>query len=178
MGVCFFRMVLQETYEIEDLIFYSLDGTDLTGTYETGSDGTYNYITNLKGDVQLSNLNLPSHFVFSMKYCPNNTGGWGNSLWLIGSDLNNGVLIGAEGTNTRLRIYDWTNGSPSSQQVLNSSFSTYEWNELEIEYDNGVWTSRVGTNSVTWSKTFNPTLIKNYSDIPKSMLCMFKIKAL
>ena len=32
-------MVLQETYEIEDLIFYSLDGTDLTGTYETGSDG-------------------------------------------------------------------------------------------------------------------------------------------
>lgn len=170
--------LVSEIFSIEDCTFYSSDGTKLQGTYTTGTDGTYSYIYNLKSNVQLPSITPSSNFVFSMKYNPNDTGSWGNGLWLVGSDANNGLLIGAEGTSSRLRIYDWINASASSKQTLNSAFSSNSWNTLEIEYNNGVWTSRVGTNQISYSKTFTASLFKFYSDAQKSRFAQIKVKPL
>lgn len=113
-----------------------------------------------------------------MAYNPDDTGSWGNGLWLVGTNANNGVLIGAEGTNSRLRIYNWNNGSASSQQTLNNSFSSNSWNTLEIEYNNGTWTSRVGSNAVSYSKSFTATLFKFYDSAQKARFAEIKLKAL
>ena len=173
-----FCIFLQKTYELEDCHFYSKDGTKLTGTYTTATESGYSYITNMQDDVSVPVSDLPSHFVFSMKHYAGGTGSWGNALWLIGSDASNGVLIGAERTNTRLRIYDWSNGSASVQQTKNSSYTANSWYDLEIEYDNGTWTVRANGNTISYSKSFATNIIKNYSETRYARLRELKIKAL
>ena len=170
--------VASGTFSIEDCAFYSSDGTKLSGSYLTGSDTSYHYIYNLQNNVQLPSITVPTNFIFSMKYNPDDTGSWGNGLWLVGSNSNNGVLIGAEGTDSRIRIYNWNNGSASSQQTLNNAFSSSSWNTLEIEFNNGVWTSRVGENSVSYTKSFTPSLFKFYASAQKARFAEIKIKAL
>ena len=171
-------MNLIQTYSIEDCVFYSEDGTGLTGTYSTSSDGTYSYITNIQDNVQVPNISISGDYVFSMKHYAGGTDSWGNSLWLIGSDSSNGLLIGAERTNTRLRIYNWNNGSASAQQTRNSSYSASTWYDLEIEYSNGVWSVKANGNTISYSKTFTTNIIKAYSEERYARLCEIKVKKL
>jgi len=171
-------MNLQETYELEDCNFYSSDGTKLQGTYTTGNDGTYSYITNIQDNVQLPSMTFPSNFVFSMKHYAGGTDSWGNALWLIGSDSQNGLLIGAERSNTRLRIYNWSNGNASVQQTMNSSYSASTWYTLEIECNNGVWTVKANGNTISYSKSFATSIIKAYSEERYARLSEIKIKPL
>jgi len=173
-----FGRILQKTYEVEDCVFYSEDGTGLTGTYTTGTDGTYSYITNIQDNVQVPNISISGDYVFSMKHYAGGTDSWGNSLWLIGSDSSNGLLIGAERTNTRLRIYNWNNGSASAQQTRNSSYSASTWYDLEIEYSNGVWSVKANGYTISYSKTFTTNIIKAYSEERYARLCEIKVKKL
>lgn len=182
-----FRIFLQETYEIEDLIFYSLDGTDFTGTYDTGSDGTYNYITNLHSDVGIT-TNLLSDFEFSYKYYLTQwESGMGasqwNTLWNIGVDTNNGVLIGCEAENSRIRIYNRNNGQNTSQTLKEGCYPNFgstnvDWFDVSIKYENNVWSVNVNGNTITYSKTFNPTFIRMYSNYSKPRIREIKVKAL
>lgn len=171
-------MFVSEIYEVEDCTFYSSDGTKLQGTYTTGTDSSYSYIINIRDNVQLPSMTFPSNFVFSMKHYAGGTDSWGNALWLIGSDSQNGLLIGAERSNTRLRIYNWSNGTASVQQTRNSSFTASTWYTLEIEYNNGVWTVKANGNTISYSKSFATTIIKNYSETKYARLSEIKIKPL
>ena len=177
----FFRMVLQETYELQDLFFYSSDGTDLTGTYTTASDGTYNYITNVSAGAGIPNLNLTEDFEFSFKYynaTPFNPWSSFNALWLVGVDTNNGVLIGCEAETTRIRIYNRSAGSNTIQQTQTSAFNINEWTNVSIKCINGVWSITVNGHTISYSKSFTTQIIQMYSSYQNTRITDLRIKAL
>lgn len=175
-------MNLQETYEIEDLYWYSSDGTKLAGTYTTGSDSSYSYITGCQSNVGLPlTLTLPSAFELSYKHYDNYSGSdisARNGLWRIGSDENNGVLIGSEASYERIRIYNRSSGSNSVQQTKTESYTRNQWNEFKIRYENGVWTVSRGENNVSYSKSFTINIWHFNETFSASRFSDFKLKQL
>ena len=154
----------------------------MDGTYTTSPNG---YITGCQSNVGLNNFTFPSNFLFSYKAYMNPTGSTGtssylnnNSLWRFGSDENNGVLIGLESENKRIRIYNRVSNSNTSQQIQTNSYNYQEWVTVEIEYNNGVWKVTVGNNSISYSKTFTPTIFHLNATFSATLLKEFKIKPL
>ena len=85
-----------------------------------------------------------------IKYSSDGTG-YGALLWMIGSDVNNGVLIGTEGNSSRMRIYSRSNGDNTAQQTSNNVYSLNTWFDVKITYNNGTISITVGGQTVSYS---------------------------
>ena len=173
-------MFVSETYSLEDCSFYSVDATGLGGTHTTGTDGTYTYITGCDSTTGLSSFTFPTDFTITYKaYTPtsSSTDTNYNGLWSIGSNANNGVLIGTEISNKRIRLYNRNNGNNTSIEQKNNAYSG-NWFDVKISYNSGVWKIECGTQSITYSKTFTPQFIHLFGNYASVRFTDFKIKAL
>ena len=169
--------MLTKTFAITDAYKYTVDGSGLDGTFTVG-DG---YITNCQSNVGLTSFGLNSDFEMSYKfYPPNPTGGYvqANSLWNMGANTNNGVLIGTEAENKRIRIYNRNNGTNTSIDLKTNCYNYDEWSTATIKYENGVWSITVNGNTLSYSKTFTPTSIHLNYNFPSVRLKEFMIKPL
>lgn len=170
-------MFSSETYAIEDCNIYTSDGTGLNGTFTTG-DG---YITGCQANVGLTPTGFPSNFQFSYEaYMNPGTTSYSNnnSLWRIGTDENNGILIGVESENKRIRIYNRVNNSNSSQQIMTDCFNYQEWVTVVIEYNSGVWKITIGSKSISYSKSFTPAILHLNAAATNTRLREVKVKPL
>lgn len=170
-----FRTYLQKTYELEDCIKVGFDGW--TGTFSTGTD-TFDYLTPTGTGVS-PNVSLPSSFKMSYKFknMNNDTTATGTGLWNIGSDSNNGVLIGHEGSDRRIRIYSRSGGSNTVRATENYVYSYQTWTDAEITYDNGSISMTVGGKTVSYNLS-STTFMQFYMAYPMLRIAEFKIKAL
>lgn len=169
--------LVSETYVVEDCYKYTSDGSTLDGTF-TVTDG---YITDCQSNVGLSSFSLTGDFEFSFDYYHTSNSPYdvnSNCLWSIGTDNNNGVLIGTESSDRRIRIYNRYNGNNTVIQTQTSSFRVQEWTNCNITYINGLWKLEIGDKEVSYSKIFNPSFIRLFSNYPSMRLKEFKIKPL
>ena len=167
--------MLQETYAIEDCVKAGFTGW--TGTYTTGTD-TYSYLTPTGTGVS-PNVTLPSSFKVNYKFkttVSTNNGG-ASGLWNIGVDTNNGILIGHEATDRRIRAYIRTNGSNSAQTPQNNAYSYQTWTDAEITYQNGTISLSVGGKTISYSISA-PNIMQFYDSYTKLEIAEFKLKAL
>lgn len=173
------RIFQSVTCSIHDYIKYSSDGTGLSGTYNTGTDGTYDYITRLQSILD-PNTALISSCEISYKFKVTSTSGTGNGslLWCIGSDVNNGVLIGTEGTDARMRIYLRSNGNNTVQQTSNNLYSLNTWFDVKITYTNGTISITVGGQTISYSLS-SVAYFKTYTSASYAVqLSQFVVKPL
>ena len=168
---------LSKTYSIIDAYKYSEDGSTLDGTF-TVTDG---YITNCQSNTGISNFDLTGDFEFAYKYYnanPTNNDYRYNSLWVFGLDNNNGVFLGCEDQDRKIRVYNRNNGSTTSIQQTTNVYNRNEWIDVSIKYVNGVWSITVGANTITYSKTFNPTFIHLFDNYTHTRIKEILIKPL
>ena len=172
--------LLQETYSIEDLYWYSSNGTGLSGIYSVGTDSSYTYVTSLASDVVFPAI--PSgDFELSMKaYRPTSRSNR-NLLLEVGVSKNDTLLCGWDtGTSDsakNVRIYKRSgNSNASIENNTNPSYNNGEWIDFKIRYENGTVTLTVGGTSI--STTFSTvSRIGNYIT-SYSRLSQLKIKTL
>lgn len=170
-------MFVSETYSIVDAYKYSSDGSTLDGTF-TVSDG---YITNCQSTTGITSFGLTGDFEMSFQHYINATSVTSpdyNALWNIGQDNNNGVLIGVEGAEKRIRIYNRSTGSNTSAQIQTNAYNTKTWNTFIIRYVNGVWSLTSGSYTLSYSKSFTPAFIRLNSNFTSTRLKEFMIKPL
>ena len=174
-------MFSSETYAITDAYKYTSDGSGLDGTFTTGSDGTYSYITGCQSNVGITNFALTGDFEMTYKFNMNYSSGATspyNNLWNMALDSNNGVLIGCEGENKRIRVYNRQNASNTSIDMKTDCYSYKNWVDVSIKYQSGTWSITVGGQSVSYSKTFSPTSIHLNSNFASVRLTDFMVKPL
>ena len=141
--------LLTKTYEVEDCIKVGFNNWN--GTFTTGTD-TYDYIQ-ITGTGVGPNITLPSNWEMSYKLKntrPNNYAD-GSGLWVIGTDTNNGVLIGHEGTDCRIRAYLRSNGTNTVKGTENNAYAYQTWTDAVITYNNGTISMTVGDKTVSSS---------------------------
>ena len=174
-GVRWLFVFLQETYELQDCVKYGFN--NWTGSYNTGTD-TYDYLTPTSTGVS-PNISLPSSFKMSYKFKNMRTDNdyTGTGLWVIGADVNNGVLIGHEGTDRRIRIYSRTGGSNTARATENYVYSYQTWTDAEITYNNGTISMTVGGKTVSYSLS-STAFMQFYMSYSMLRIAEFKIKAL
>ena len=173
-------MFLQETYSIEDLYWYSSNGTGLSGIYSVGTDSSYTYVTSLASDVVFPAI--PSgDFELSMKaYRPTSRSNR-NLLLEVGVSKNDTLLCGWDtGTSDsakNVRIYKRSgNSNASIENNTNPSYNNGEWVDFKIRYENGIVTLTVGGTSMSTSFS-TVSRIGNYT-LSTSRLSQLKIKTL
>ena len=165
---------------ISDIYWYSSDGTKLTGTYSTGSDGSYSYVTSL-GD----NLGFPtpptSNFEFSCKAYRPTTTSTRNLLIEFGVSKSDTLLCGwdsgSSSTTKNVRIYKRSgNTNTSIQNNTSPLYNNGEWTDFKISYIDGTVTLTIGETSI--STTFSTiSRIGNYTT-SASRIAELKIKEL
>ena len=173
--------ISSETYSIIDAYKYTSDGSGLDGTFTTGSDGTYSYITGCQSNVGITNFGLTGDFEMTYKFYMDYSSGATspyNNLWNIALNSNNGVLIGCEGEDRRIRVYNRQNASNTSIDMKTNCYSYKNWVDVSIKYQSGTWSITVGGQSVSYSKTFSPTSIHLNSNFASVRLTDFMIKPL
>lgn len=107
----------------------------------------------------------------------NDTTATGTGLWNIGSDSNNGVLIGHEGSDRRIMIYSRSGGSNTVRATENYVYSYQTWTDAEITYDNGSISMTVGGKTVSYNLS-STTFMQLYYSYPMLRIAEFKVKAL
>ena len=173
--------ISSETYSIIDAYKYTIDGSGLDGTFTTGSDGTYSYITGCQSNVGITNFGLTGDFEMTYKFYMDYSSGATspyNNLWNIALNSSNGVLIGCEGEDRRIRVYNRQNNSNTSIDMKTNCYSYKNWVDVSIKYQSGTWSITVGGQSVSYSKTFTPTSIHLNSNFASVRLTDFMIKPL
>lgn len=120
------------------------------------------YLTATGSGVVLSNLTLPSKFEINYKFktLANSTSNTG-LLFTIGTDTNNGILIGTEATDRRSRIYTRINGSNTSQTYKYNVFNHLEWTGVNITYENNVISITMNDETISYTLS-DSNLIQNY----------------
>ena len=168
-------MFSSETYIVEDCIKAGFNGW--TGTFSTGTD-TYDYLCPTGTGVSPS-INLPSNWKMSYKFknmrTDNDSSGTG--LYVIGTNTNNGVLIGHEGSDRRIRIYSRSNGSNTARDTQNYVYSYQTWTDAEITYENGTITMTVGGKSVSYNLS-SAVIMQFYNSYPQLRIAKWNIKPL
>lgn len=101
----------------------------------------------------------------------------GTGLWNIGTNTNNGVLIGHEGSDRRIRIYSRSNGSNTARDTQNYVYSYQTWTDAEITYENGTITMTVGGKTVSYSLS-SAVIMQFYASYSNLRVAEWKIKAL
>lgn len=171
--------LVSKRYSIIDAIKYTKDGTGINGTYTTGTDGTYDYITSIQSilDPQAS-LTSSCEVTYKFKVTNTSVTGNGSLLWSIGSDANNGILIGTEGNSNRIRIYSRNNGNNTVQQTINNIFSLNTWFDVKITCNNGTISITVGGQTISYSLS-SIAYFKSYTPVTTGVqLTEFMIKPL
>lgn len=173
-------MNLQEIYSIQDCTLYSSNATKCTGTYSTGSDSNYSYITSLQTNVTVP-VTFPSSFEISMMYKKaNNTGNGG--LWYLGASTSTCLLVGCNSGGTSdstvpIVIYDRINGSHTLKQS-NNCFPNNQWVELKITYQNNLVTVSANGQSISYSYTMPSSIIMQNFQNTALKISQLKIKPL
>ena len=167
--------LVSERYIISDCIKAGFNGWN--GTFSTGTD-TYDYLCPTGTGVSPS-INLPSNWKMSYKFKNMRTDNdsRGTGLYVIGTNTNNGVLIGHEGSDRRIRIYSRTNGSNTVRATENYVYSYQTWTDAEITYENGTITMTVGGKSVSYNLS-SSVIIQFYNSYPELRIAEWKIKPL
>lgn len=167
--------LLTKTYEVEDCIKVGFNNWN--GTFTTGTD-TYDYIQ-ITGTGVGPNITLPSNWEMSYKLKntrPNNYAD-GSGLWVIGTDTDNGVLIGHEGTDRRIRAYLRSNGNNTVKGTENNVYSYQTWTDAVITYNNGAISLTIGGKTVSYSLS-SSIIMQFYSDYSYLRIAEWKIKPL
>ena len=171
---------LQDTYSIEDVYWYSADGKKLNGTYATGTDGNYSYVTAMTNDVSFPAV--PStDFELSMKaYRPTSTSDR-NLLFEVGDSRSDTLLVGwdsgASSTAKNIRIYRRSgNSNTSVENNTSPSYNNGEWLDFKIRYENGTVTLTVNNDSINASRS-SVSRIAVYI-LSKSRISELKIRTL
>lgn len=171
--------IFSEIY-ISDIYWYSSDGTKLTGTYSTGSDSNYSYITNLGTDLLFPAV-PDNDFELSMKaFRPTTTSG--RALLLeVGASKSDTLLCGwdsgASSSTKNVRIYRRSGSSNTSvQNNTNPDYNNGEWVDFKLRFENGSVTLTVGGTSVSTSRS-SVSRIGNY-DSSTSRLSEMQIRTL
>ena len=160
---------------IEDDCFYSVDGTGLVGTYNTGTDSSYSYINNLPTGLKTPINNFPSDFEFKFKFYKVNGAGL---LWCIGADTDNCLLVGFDDTLNRMRIYERVNGANSVKQTYEQGFRTNTWTECTITVQNNTCTLTIDANTLSYAITTQINILQTYYHYATTRLTDLKIKSL
>ena len=159
---------------IEDCIKAGFTGwTNIT----TGTD-TYDYISASGGSQVNPNLTLPSNFKITYKFknMNQNNDSSGTWLWQIGADSNNGLLIGHEGTDRRIRIYSRISGSNTVRGTENYVYSYQTWTDAEITLNNGTMSITIGGKTLSYSLS-STSYFKSYgTNYTNCRLAEFKVK--
>ena len=173
-------MNLQETYSISDIYWYSNDGTKCSGTYSTGTDGDYHYITSIGTDLLFPSVPT-GNFELSMKaYRPTTLSG--RALLLeFGASKSDTLLCGwDEGSSSsakNVRIY--RRSGTSNTSVLNNTNPDYnneEWVDFKLRFENSTVTLTIGGTSISTSRS-SVSRIGNY-DSSSSRLSEMQIRTL
>ena len=167
--------ISSETYSIEDCI--KVGFSNWNGTFTTGTD-TYDYIQ-ITGTGVGPNITLPSAFEMNYKFKNLTTDGavTGTGLWVIGTDTDNGVLIGHEGADRRIRVYSRSNGSNTARDAQNYVYSFQTWTDAKITYENGTITMTVGGKSVSYNLS-SAVIMQFYTSYTNMRISEWKIKPL
>ena len=99
-----------------------------------------------------------------MRTTDDSSGTW---LWYIGADSSNGVLIGPEDSDRRIRIYNRSGGNNTVIGTENYVFTKQQWTDAEITLNNGTITISVGGKSLSHSlssRTVFETWGSNYTN--------------
>lgn len=171
---------VSETYTISDIYWYSNDGTKCSGTYSTGTDGDYHYITSIGNDLLFPTVPT-GDFELSMKtYRP--TTASGRALLLeFGTSKSDTLLCGWDsGTSSstkNVRIYRRSGTSNTSvQNNTNPDYNNGEWINFKLRFENGTVTLTIGGTSVSTSRS-SVSRIGNY-DSSTSRLSEMQIRTL
>lgn len=169
------RSLVSKIFSLEDCIKAGFNGWN--GTFSTGTD-TYDYLCPTGTNVS-PNITLPSSFKMSYKFKNMNTDSTatGTGLWNIGTNTNNGVLIGHEGSDRRIRIYSRSNGSNTARDTQNYVYSYQTWTDAEITYENGTITMTVGGKSVSYNLS-SAVIMQFFNSYPQLRIAEWKIKPL
>ena len=172
--------IVSSAVSVEDAYWYSSDGTKLEGTYSTGTDSGYNYITSL-GDNLLFPAVPENDFELTMKvYRPTSTSDR-NLLLECGTSKSDTLLVGWDSGGSssakNLRIYRRSGTSNTSvQNNTNPDYSNSAWFDLKLKYENGTFTLTAGTTSISTNLS-SLSRIGNYYH-SNSRLSELKIKLL
>lgn len=167
--------LLIQTYPIEDCIKVGFNNWN--GTFTTGTD-TYDYIQ-ITGTGVNPNITLSQNWEMSYKLKNTRTSDYadGSGLWVIGTDTNNGVLIGHEGTDRRIRIYSRSSGSNTARATENHVYSYQTWTDATITYNNGTISLTIGGKTVSYSLS-SSIIMQFYSSYSYLRIAEWKIKPL
>ena len=120
------------------------------------------YLTPTGSGVVLSNFTLPSEFEINYKFKTTNNTTSGNALLFnIGTDVNNGILIGNEGSNRQMHIYTRINNSNSGVAIQQNVYNYQEWTDVNIRYEDNIISITMNEETISYTLT-NPNLIQNY----------------
>ena len=169
-----------ETYEVKDIFWYSNDGTKCSGTYSTGTDGNYHYITNI-GDNLLFPAIPIGDFELSMKAYRPTTQSGRILLLEFGASKSDTLLCGwdsgASSSTKNVRIYRRSGSSNTSvQNNTNPDYNNGEWIDFKLRFENGTVTLTIGGTSVSTSRS-SVSRIGNY-DSSTSRLSEMQIRTL
>lgn len=173
-------IIFSEIYEVKDIYWYSNDGTKCSGTYSTGTDGDYDYITSIGTDLLFPTVPT-GDFELSMKaYRPTTVSG--RALLLeFGASKSDTLLCGwdsgASSSTKNVRIYRRSGSSNTSvQNNTNPDYNNGEWTDFKLRFENGSVTLTVGGTSVSTSRS-SVSRIGNY-DSSTSRLSEMQIRTL
>lgn len=138
------------------------------------------YLTPTGSGVVLSNFTLPSEFEINYKFKTTNNTTSGNALLFnIGTDVNNGILIGNEGSSRQMHIYTRVNNSNSGVAIQQNVYNYQEWTDVNIRYEDNIISLTMNGETISYTLT-NPNLIQNYlavygTGVPNTRFTNFEI---
>ena len=175
-------MLVSERCSISDIYWYSNDGTKCSGTYSTGTDGNYHYITSIGTDLLFPTVPT-GDFELSMKAYRPTTASQERALLLeFGASKSDTLLCGWDGTASsstarNVRIYRRSGTSNTSvQNNTNPDYNNGEWTDFKLRFENGTVTLTIGGTSVSTSRS-SVSRIGNY-DSSTSRLSEMQIRTL
>lgn len=120
------------------------------------------YLTPTGSGVILNNIILPSEFEINYKFKTTNNTTSGNALLFnVGTDVNNGILIGNEGSSRQMHIYTRVNNSNSGVAIQQNVYNYQEWTDVNIRYEDNIISITMNEETISYTLT-NPNLIQNY----------------
>lgn len=152
----------------------------MTGTYTTGSDSSYSYITSLSTNVAFPQIPTGA-FELSFKFNRPTSTTNRNLLWCIGASTTDCLLVGwdsgSASSDKNMRIYRRSGSSNTS--VTNNTSPNYnngEWTEAKITFDGTNCTFTIGSTSISTTLS-SVSIIQNYAT-SNVKLTDFKIRKL
>ena len=172
-------MFVSETYSLVDYWnIIPLDNTTdnkLTGTYTVGAIQSKTGLSSYGTDTHISQSTYPTKFTITGELLKT---GSNASYLVIGTDKNNGYMVGFDGAANRFSGYVRTGGS-NSNRIQKSSISTNTWYPFTITVDgksltfvsnNLTITATIPTSSITYIGWYNSSSSGYWRDLKVKQL--------